>query len=65
MELELMDLYPRQKENRVKAVIVLRFLRQNGHTDQSTIENTLFGGNKMACSRLLNGLEAYDCIKSE
>lgn len=62
---ELIAIFPRSRGNRKKAVIVLRFLREKGPTDQSTNDKTFFGGNKMACSRLLNRLEAYDYVKSE
>ena len=65
MELELMDLYPRQKENRRMTVMVLRFLREKGPTDQPAIARALFEGNKMACSRLLHKLEGYDYVASE
>ncbi|MCD6529029.1 hypothetical protein J7L06_01910 [Candidatus Bathyarchaeota archaeon] len=63
MELELMDIYPNNKELRKKCVIVLRYLREKGPTDQPTITRDLFDGNKMAASRLLNKLEAHGYIE--
>jgi len=69
MELELMDIFPRSKENRLKTVMVLRYLREHGPLNQQTLAQKFFGGtsekSQMACSRLLNKLEVYEYIRSE
>lgn len=67
MELELMGLFPKSKENRRYSVILLSYLREHGPTDQKTLTQELFGdlydSSKMACSRLLHKLEAHNYIK--
>jgi len=67
MELELMDLFPKSKENRRYSVILLRYLQEHGPTDQKTLTEAIFGNyddsSKMACSRLLAKLEAHGYIK--
>lgn len=65
MELELMNVFPRQKELRRYAVIALQLLREKGSIPQSEIAETVFDGNKMKCSRVLDKLEAWDYIQRE
>ena len=63
MELELMDLFPKEKTNIRKAVQLLDYLRQKGEVNQKTISEELFNGNLMAASRMINKLEAHDYIQ--
>lgn len=63
MELTLCELWPRNKENRVLAVKVLQFLRQNGPTFQEEITKKFFSGNKMAASRFLNTLALHNFVR--
>jgi len=65
MELTLCELWPRNKDNRVYAVKVLRFLRENGPTPQKVLANEIFDGNLMLCSRILNKLGDYAFLKME
>ena len=65
MELQLCELWPRSRDNRVLAVKVLRYLRENGPTFQKEIAEKFFAGNLMACSRLLNKLAHFGYVKSE
>lgn len=62
MELELMDIFPKNKELRKKAVIVLQTLQEKGKIDQPSITEEIFDGNKMQASRVLNALESYGYI---
>jgi len=65
MELTLCELWPRNKENRVFAVKVLRLLREHGPTAQKTIAAEIFDNNLMLCSRILNKLGDYGFLKVE
>ena len=65
MELQLCELWPRSRENRVLAVKVLRYLREKGPTLQKEIAEKFFAGNLMACSRLLRKLAHFGYIKSK
>ena len=65
MELQLCELWPRSRENRVLAVKVLRYLREKGPTLQKEIAEKFFAGNLMACSRLLNKLAHFGYVKSK
>ena len=65
MELELMTIFPKQKELRKLSVILLRKLREKGPISQSKIANEIFDGAKMKCSRVLDRLEAWNYIKRE
>jgi len=65
MELQLCELWPRSRENRVFAVKVLRYLREHGPTSQKKLASEIFADNLMACSRLLNKLEQFEFVKSE
>ena len=65
MELELMDVFPKQKELRRLSVILLQLLRDKGSTPQSEITETIFDNNKMKCSRVLEKLEAWNYIERE
>lgn len=65
MELTLCELWPRNKDNRVFAVKVLKFLREHGPTAQKTIAAEIFDGNLMLCSRILNKLADYGFLKVE
>lgn len=68
MEYELFDLYPRSKEKQKKAVIVLQYLREKGACDQIELARDLFNtetsgkAGEMACSRMLDKLEAHGYI---
>jgi len=65
LELQLCELWPRSRENRVFAVKVLRYLRKHGPTLQKKLASEIFADNLMGCSRLLNKLEQFGFIKSE
>jgi RecA/RadA recombinase len=65
MELTLCELWPRNKDNRIYAVKVLRFLRENGPTPQKVLATEIFDGNLMLCSRVLNKLGDYGFLKME
>jgi hypothetical protein len=65
MELELMTMFPKEKENRVLSVKLLRRLRENGPLTQSQITEKVFDGAKMKASRVLAKLEAWNYIKRE
>jgi len=65
LELQLCELWPRSRENRVLAVKVLRYLREYGPTLQKKLASEIFADNLMACSRLLNKLEQFEFLKSE
>lgn len=65
MELTLCELWPRNKDNRVFAVKVLRYLREHGASPQKTIATEIFDGNLMLCSRILNKLGEYNFLKME
>ncbi|MCD6535557.1 MAG: hypothetical protein J7K49_00820 [Thaumarchaeota archaeon] len=63
MELELLDIFPKRKEQRVMTVKLLRYLHERGGmTSQKEITEDLFEGEKMACSRLLRTLESHGYI---
>ena len=62
MELQLSELFPRSKKNRVLSVKVLRFLREHGQTQQKILEEQFFN-DKMSCSRILNTLTLYGYLK--
>jgi hypothetical protein len=65
MELELMDVFPKQKELRKYSVIVLQLLNERKAIPQNEITETVFDGNKMKCSRVLEKLEAWNYIERE
>jgi len=63
MELELLDIFPKRKEQRVMTVKLLRYLHERGGVaSQKEIAEDLFEGEKMACSRLLRTLESHGYI---
>lgn len=63
MELELMTIFPKQKESRKASVKVLQLLREKGAILQADITKTVFENQKMKCSRILDKLEAWDYIE--
>jgi hypothetical protein len=65
MELTLCELWPRNKDNRIYAVKVLKFLRENGPTPQKVLATEIFDGNLMLCSRVLNKLGDHGFLKME
>jgi len=65
MELELMDIFPRQKELRKCSVILLQLLNERKAIPQKEIAESVFDGNKMKCSRVLEKLEAWNYIERE
>jgi len=65
MELELMDVFPKQKELRKSSVILLQLLNERKAIPQNEIAETVFDGNKMKCSRVLEKLEAWNYIVRE
>jgi len=65
MELELMDVFPKQKELRKYSVILLQLLNERKAIPQNEIAETVFDGNKMKCSRVLEKLEAWNYIERE
>lgn len=62
MELELMNVFPKEKENRVLTVKLLSLLREGSMT-QTDITEQLFDNAKMRASRVLGKLESWDYIK--
>jgi len=66
MELEMMNLYPRSKENRVLAIRIIRYLAEKPATAEEII-NEFWGevspASKTACSRMLQKLEAQGYIE--
>jgi hypothetical protein len=58
MELELMSIFPREKELRYKTVLLLQFLREKGPTPQNIIAQEVFDGNETQTSRVLDRLES-------
>jgi len=59
-ERELIDVFPKARGQRRKAVQVLVYLREHGETPQSQIQLAIFGeepADKTACSRMLTKLE--------
>jgi len=65
MELELVELFPKNKELRNYAVILLHYIQQRGIVEQSELVKTVFGEGKaeeMMGSRILSKLEAYGYI---
>jgi hypothetical protein len=65
MELELMDIFPKQKELRKSSVILLQLLNERKAIPQNELAETVFDGNKMKCSRVLDKLEAWGYILRE
>jgi hypothetical protein len=65
MELELMTIFPRERENRVLSVKLLRLLRERGPINQSNITQEVFDGALMKASRVLDRLESWGYIKRE
>jgi hypothetical protein len=64
MELELMDIFPREKELRRLSVTLLQFLNE-GAIPQNDLAEEVFDGNKVKCSRVLDKLEAWGYILRE
>lgn len=62
MELELMDIFPRQKELRRLSIIILQLLNERKAIPQNDLAEEVFDGNKVRCSRLLDKLEAWGYI---
>jgi len=63
MELELINIFPREKILRVKAVRLLHMLRKNGGSMMQTdIAKELFNGQAKAASRFLEKLEVWEYI---
>ena len=65
LELELLDVFPKQKELRKSSVILLQLLNERKAIPQNEIAETVFDGNKMKCSRVLEKLEAWNYIVRE
>jgi hypothetical protein len=65
MELELMTIFPKERENRISSVKLLRLLRQKGPLSQSKIAEEIFEGATMRTSRVLDKLESWGYIKRE
>jgi hypothetical protein len=65
LELELLDIFPKQKELRKSSVILLQLLNERKAIPQNEIAETVFDGNKMKCSRVLEKLEAWNYIVRE
>jgi len=65
MELELMDIFPRQRELRRLSIIVLQLLNEKKAIPQNDLAEEVFDGNKVRCSRLLDKLEAWGYISRE
>jgi GTPase SAR1 family protein len=59
MELELMTIFPKEKELRVLSVKLLTLLREKGPLPQSVIVKEVFDGAKMKASRVLTKLESW------
>jgi len=57
---ELTTIFPRSRFQRHKAVAIIRYLNEHGDTSQLKLQETFYGEDnkaKIACSRLLTGLE--------
>jgi uncharacterized Zn finger protein (UPF0148 family)/energy-coupling factor transporter ATP-binding protein EcfA2 len=65
MELELLTIFPKERENRVLSVKVLRLLREKGALPQSKIAEEIFEGALMKASRVLDRLESWSYVKRE
>jgi hypothetical protein len=65
MELELMTIFPKERENRVLSVKLLTLLREKGALPQSKIAEEIFEGALMKTSRVLDRLESWGYIKRE
>jgi hypothetical protein len=65
MELELMTIFPKETENRILSVKLLRLLREKGPLSQSKIAEEIFGGATMRTSRVVDKLESRGYIKRE
>jgi len=65
LELELMDVFPKQKELRKSSVILLQLLNERKAVPQNEIAEEVFDGNKVKCSRVLDKLEAWGYILRE
>jgi predicted transcriptional regulator len=65
MELELMDIFPREKELRRLSVTVLQLLNEKKAIPQNDLAEEVFDGNKVKCSRVLDKLEAWGYILRE
>jgi len=65
MELEMMTIFPKERENRVLSVKVLRLLREKGSLPQSKIAAEIFDGASMRASRVLDRLESWGYIRRE
>jgi hypothetical protein len=65
MELELLTIFPKERENRICSVKLLRLLRQKGPLSQSKIAEEIFEGAIMRTSRVLDKLESWGYIKRE
>jgi hypothetical protein len=65
MELELATMFPKEKDYRRAAVIVLKRLSEEGFITQTQIAKEVFDGSEMKASRLLNRLEAWNYIRRE
>jgi hypothetical protein len=65
MELELMDIFPREKELRRLSVTILQVLNGKKAIPQNDLAEEVFDGNKVKCSRVLDKLEAWGYILRE
>jgi energy-coupling factor transporter ATP-binding protein EcfA2 len=65
MELELMTIFPKERENRILTVKVLAYLRAHGPTTQSEITQEIFDDAAMKASRVLDRIESWGYIKRE
>jgi len=65
MELELMTMFPKEKEHRVLSVKTLQLLREKGSLPQSEIIQEIFDGATVKASRVLNRLESWNYLKRE
>jgi hypothetical protein len=62
---ELMEVMPKSRGMRVKAVEVMRYLYECGGATQADITENIFGGERTAASRLISKLELYGYLHRE
>jgi predicted transcriptional regulator len=65
MELELMTIFPKERENRILSVKLLKRLMESGPLTQSEVAEEVFDGAEMKASRVLGRLESWNYIKRE
>jgi GTPase SAR1 family protein len=64
-ELDLMTIFPKEREHRMLSIQTLKLLSEKGPLPQQQIVEEVFDGAKMKASRVLNKLETYQYIKRE